>query len=390
MYLLKLHTLIRDSRQLICPPRVIINALGGSRTQSTLSTSDFRQLVTEPTSKFQVYISRSRNPYINLSIEHFLLQNSPAESTVLFLYVNRACVVIGRNQNPWLEVDLRLLRDAPALKTQESLTQQENASEVLLVRRRSGGGTVFHDEGNVNYSVICPTPEFTRDKHVEMVVDAIRKANPRARVNERHDIVIDQGDMLPEGRWPSPSDMHRTAYASRGVPLKVSGSAYKLTRQRSLHHGTCLLASPNLGSIAQYLRSPAKPFMTARGVESVRSPVANIHMVSARAVENIVSEFQLQVVEAFSKMHSIGEEAMVAFSQPNRNSFKPLLDHQAVGYVNDELSKIPEIQAGIEELKVPRQLSEVFSRLLLIPCDTIVKGLDIRTDSAVHIIKSHV
>ena len=255
------------------------------------------------------------------------------------------------------------------------------------MRRRSGGGTVFHDEGNVNYSVICPTADFTRDKHVEMVVQALRKGNPRARVNERHDIVLDQGDVRAEREWPHSSDMHRTAYTSKGVSLKVSGSAYKLTRQRSLHHGTCLLASPNLDSISHYLRSPARPFMIARGVESVRSPTANVFMASACPLENVVSRFQLEVVEAFSKMYSIGDEAIAVYSQPDSNPSRPLRDHRVVGYVNDELSNIPEIQAGIEELKVICQSLEVFLRNLLTSCDTIVTGLDLWTNATVHTIK---
>lgn len=211
---------------------------------------------------------------------------------------------------------------------------------------------MFHDEGNVNYSVICPTAEFTRDKHVEMVVQAIRKANPRARVNERHDVVIDQGGILAEGNRPRPNDMHRTAYASGGVaPLKVSGSAYKLTRQRSLHHGTCLLASPNLEIISRFLDSPAKPFMKARGVESVRSPIGNVYEQSDHVVEDIVSKLKYDVVEAFSNMYSICEEGIAGITQPGI-SYSSLCSHQISGYVNDELARIPEIQAGIEELKV--------------------------------------
>ncbi len=233
------------------------------------------------------------------------------------------------------------------------MIQPDSPTGIALVRRRSGGGAVFHDEGNVNYSVICPTAEFTRDKHAEMVVRAIRKINPRARVNERHDIVIDQGDVLEEGDRPHPGDMHRTVYASGGVaPLKVSGSAYKLTRQRSLHHGTCLLTSPNLETISRYLRSPAKPFMKARGVESVRSPIGNVYEKLECAVEDAILQFQLGVVEAFSNLYGVGEEAFAGLTQPCTRLASQFYEHKAVGYVNDELVNISEIQAGIQELKV--------------------------------------
>ena len=222
--------------------------------------SELARAASDPSNKSQIYISGSRNPYLNLSIEHYLLQKTPADSMVLFLYTNRPSVVIGRNQNPWVEVNLGLLGSGPL--------------SVDLVRRRSGGGTVFHDEGNVNYCVICPTQSFNRDKHAEMVVRALHKlAVTSAEVNERHDIVLGNNQ---EG--------------SR--PLKVSGSAYKLTRLRSLHHGTCLLSSPNIERIGSYLRSPAKPFIKARGVDSVSSPIANIHVPNADFEQSVTREFR--------------------------------------------------------------------------------------------------
>jgi lipoate-protein ligase A len=158
----------------------------------------------------------------------------------------------------------RNLQDAP----------NPHNEDVLLVRRRSGGGTVFHDEGNVNYSVICPPAVFDRDKHAEMVVRALRSLGVETtRVNERHDIVLDT-----EG--PSGQETY-----------KISGSAYKLTRLRSLHHGTCLLSSPNLAGIGQYLRSPASPYITARGVESVRSKIRNVGLENHDFEEAVVAEF---------------------------------------------------------------------------------------------------
>src|SRR6478609_9054917 len=59
-----------------------------------------------PSSKTQIYLSRSRDPFVNLSVEHHLLQTTPPDSTILLLYTNSPCVVFGRNQNPWLEVNL--------------------------------------------------------------------------------------------------------------------------------------------------------------------------------------------------------------------------------------------------------------------------------------------
>ncbi|RDA83594.1 hypothetical protein CP532_2864 [Ophiocordyceps camponoti-leonardi (nom. inval.)] len=225
----------------------------GPRSYRRLST----EAASDPANTAQVYLSRCRDPHVNLAVEHHLLRTTAPTSTVLLLYVNEPCVVIGRNQNPWLETNLARLAD----------------KGISLVRRRSGGGTVFHDLGNVNYSVICPTADFDRDRHAHMVVRALAALGRRARVNERHDIVLDDG----------------------GHPYKISGSAYKLTRLRSLHHGTCLLRSPNLGIISGLLRSPAEPFIKARGVESVRSKVANVDLAN--------EDFEAAVVDQFRAMY---------------------------------------------------------------------------------------
>ncbi|KAK4102511.1 hypothetical protein N658DRAFT_447053 [Parathielavia hyrcaniae] len=287
----------------------------------------YTQNLTRPA---QIYRSTSTDPYLNLSIEHHLLQRSHPDSTVLFLYTNRPSVVIGRNQNPWLEVNLHALRQGlppppRPLPTPSPPSQNlpqpkpiEQASRndppIALVRRRSGGGTVFHDAGNANWSVICPPPAFDRDKHAEMVVRALRRllstsasASPgkkkKVRVNERHDIVMDDDDHLDEegvgGRVTKST-------------FKVSGSAYKLTRSRSLHHGTCLLASENLGRVGRLLRSPAEGYIKARGVESVRSPIRNVGLRGDEFADAVVREFRSMYGNADGREVFVGEEEALA------------------------------------------------------------------------------
>lgn len=327
----------------------------------------WKDLVGRWRSKHQIYISHSHNPFLNLSIEHYLLQNSHPDSTVLFLYRNAPCIVIGRNQNPWLEVNfeevqrLRRLEVAPGDTAAHSALASQGWKDISLVRRRSGGGTVVHDLENLNTSVICPRKDFTRDKHSEIVTQAIREINPRARVNERHDIVLDQGNLLAEKDWPDQKDMHRSNFKPEGVngpPLKVSGSAYKITTQRALHHGTCLLTSPNLSRISQLLHSPARPFIKARGVDSVRAPVGNIsNDLTARI--SIRQTFERVLIKAFVKAHGIESDACSNLYYPYSN-----LDNTGwtsgnkelvTGYVGEELYGIPEIWQGESELKVRRR-----------------------------------
>jgi lipoate-protein ligase A len=296
------------------------------RTHARRPYSLFTENLSNPAHKLQSYVSRSSDPYLNLSIEDHILRKSPPDSTVLFLYVNRPCVVIGRNQNPWTEVNLGILNAATDSKELKD-TEPPGIGAVDIVRRRSGGGTVFHDEGNLNWSITCPRSEFTRDKHAEMVVRALRKQGiERSRVNERHDIVLDQGH---EKRPSDPEDTHRTPYTvDEGIPkpLKVSGSAYKLTRQRALHHATTLLESPNLHIISQYLRSPAKHNIEAKGVESVSSPVSNIGLD--------LKAYQKRLQEVFAETYaSVGKIDIV----------------ETVG---DEYLNIPDIRKGYDELRV--------------------------------------
>jgi lipoate-protein ligase A len=261
----------------------------------------------------QSYISRSSDPYINLSIEHYLLQKSHPDSSILFLYVNRPSIILGRNQNPWLEVNLNLLTAAqtPSGTAPRIENEPPGLGDVDLVRRRSGGGTVFHDSGNVNWTVISPSGSFTRDKHAEMVTRALRSCGiSRSRVNERHDIVLDQGTSSHDGPWGPDCDTHSTPWQSSSIrALKVSGSAYKLTRNRALHHGTALLNSPNLQVIPSYLRSPAKRFIKGRSVDSVSSPVGNILLDNERFIGNVQREFGV-LYDGAGEVVELGEECL--------------------------------------------------------------------------------
>ncbi|KAI9761143.1 MAG: hypothetical protein M4579_001190 [Chaenotheca gracillima] len=327
------------------PPYTALSGQQRRNYAKAVSPNDFAHLVSAPTSQIQAFISRSTDPYVNLSIEHFLLQKTPASSKVLFLYTNRPCVVIGRNQNPWVEANLHLLKSGTTPQAREPEASNKlgeaDAAAVWLVRRRSGGGAVFHDEGNVNYSVICPTAEFSRDKHAEMVVRALRRLGvDRARVNERHDIVLDQGEATSA---PNPDDCHKTPYTLREGhytprPLKASGSAYKLTRLRALHHGTCLLQSPNLGDLSRYLRSPSRPYIKARGVESVSSPVGNTFLSKEAFEQAIVSEFgSMYGLESTPEISEYGDTE-------SREGW-------IAGLVDDSYCNVPDIAKGVAELK---------------------------------------
>ncbi|KKK15592.1 hypothetical protein P175DRAFT_0461891 [Aspergillus ochraceoroseus IBT 24754] len=293
------------------------------RFNSSFTSDHFAQLAASPSSLHQIYQSLSTDPYVNLSIEHFLLQHAPPESRILFLYVNRPCVVIGRNQNPWLETNLTVLQNDRA--------GDNNGDEPVFVRRRSGGGAVFHDAGNLNYSVISPRTTFTRNKHAEMMVRALHRIGAvNTSVNGRHDIVM-----------------------TTDRPRKISGSAFKLTRHRALHHGTCLLDSPNIDILGSFLRSPARDYIKAMGVESVRSPVANV----SSSLGDSLPPFSIQtviasVMEEFARLYQTNPDAVRRAQRAHAN--EPELhagDDWVVGAVGDTLAyREPEIRKGLDEL----------------------------------------
>jgi lipoate-protein ligase A len=147
-------------------------------------------------------------------------------------------------QNPWREANLPLLR-------------QHN---IPLIRRKSGGGTVFHDIGNTNYTVFMPRSEFSRTKHLHMIVKALEMLDIPADVNARHDIIV----RVP--KRPSASDTVTSDSSEAGndtgerkseefEEYKISGSAYKVVSDRAYHHGTMLIDS-DLKGLGMFLKAP--------------------------------------------------------------------------------------------------------------------------------------
>ncbi|KAH8843897.1 hypothetical protein MCOR27_000204 [Pyricularia oryzae] len=274
--------------------------------------------------KLQIYLSTEKDPYLNLAAEQHLLEVSHPSSTVLFMYINRPSVIIGRSQNPWLEVNLgRLGSGLPRLSAKQDEEEAQQHVPVSLVRRRSGGGTVFHDHGNVNWSVIFPTAEFDRDRHAEMVVRALRDriGVPTVRVNDRHDIVM---------------DVPRKPFSEENKTFKVSGSAYRVTRVRSLHHGTCLVHSPYVDQIGPLLRPPmAGSYLKTRGAGSVRSPVRNVSGgTQFDEVAFGTPFFQAMVIDEFKETYS-------HLSGPG---------NELVYSIGPSVMTIPDVEKGYKEL----------------------------------------
>ncbi|KAK6203272.1 uncharacterized protein RJT21DRAFT_25886 [Scheffersomyces amazonensis] len=213
-----------------------------------------------------VFVSKLSNPYINLAIEDYIYHKMPKPEDInvnynrLMFYVNSPCVVIGKNQNPWKEVNLPLL----------------NSLSIPLVRRRSGGGTVVHDLGNVNYSFMTTKEKFDRFTFANLVTNAVNSipgSKYSIEVNERGDIT--------------------TKSSQDGINYKVSGSAYKLSKGKSYHHGTMLLNSrlDILGKLLHRDESKLGIVDASNSIDSVKSKVTNLELTQEQFIQYVSDKF---------------------------------------------------------------------------------------------------
>ncbi|HEX5579976.1 MAG TPA: lipoate--protein ligase [Gemmatimonadaceae bacterium] len=172
---------------------------------------------------------------VNLALEEHVFRTKPSDDDALLFYVNAPSIIIGRNQNTIEEI-------APDVVAER---------DIRVVRRVSGGGAVYHDLGNLNFSVMTPevTGRFNRYDHfTKPVIEVLREMGVPAELSGRNDI-------LAGGR-------------------KISGNAQFATSTRMFSHGTLLFDS-NLDDVTAALR-PKAGKVESKGVKSIRSRVANI------------------------------------------------------------------------------------------------------------------
>lgn len=176
--------------------------------------------------------SCSTNPYQNLAYEESMLRHMEKGECILFLWQNQNTVVIGRNQNCFAECSPQKLK-------------QDN---VLLARRRSGGGAVYHDLQNLNFSFLAHRSLYSVERQTEVILQAVRKIGiPAVRTG--------RNDLETEGR-------------------KFSGNAYYHAGEFCCHHGTLLLHADR-ERMARYLKVSDEK-LSAKGVRSVKGRVAGL------------------------------------------------------------------------------------------------------------------
>ncbi|MFW6250409.1 MAG: lipoate--protein ligase [Alkalispirochaetaceae bacterium] len=206
--------------------------------------------------EIRVLRSEITNPWFNLATEDWIFRELDPRQHVLFLWRNADTVVIGRHQNPWKECKVQKMEE----------------DDVYLARRQSGGGAVFHDLGNSNFTFLSAKERYNQEDNFRIIINALGRLGIPAEKSGRNDILV-------KGR-------------------KVSGSAFKHTKERSFHHGT-LLIDADLTRLQDYL-NPRKAKLISKGIDSVRSRVANLNEYVPGLNHDQICE---AVMEAFFDYH---------------------------------------------------------------------------------------
>ncbi|MDE5423162.1 lipoate--protein ligase [Ancylomarina sp. DW003] len=205
------------------------------------------------------YISKSKHAAFNQATEEYFLKNF--EEDFYMLYRNKAAVIIGKHQNALAEINLN--------KCEEQ--------DVEVIRRLSGGGTVFHDEGNLNYCFISKGKKgelINFRKYSQPVIDVLQSLNVNAKFEGKSDLTIDG--------------------------MKFSGNASHIYRSKVMQHGTMLFSS-DLNRLNSLLKVNPLKFKD-RGVRSIRSRVTNIsdHLSSPLKIDELQNEIIKHMLNQFS------------------------------------------------------------------------------------------
>lgn len=206
----------------------------------------------------KIYISDSFDVYNNLAVEKYFLDSVRDDCCILYLWQNKSTVVIGRNQNPHAEFDL-------------VAAEKENIS---VARRLSGGGCVFHDLGNLNFTFISHQKNYDLNKNMQVIQSACQMAGIDTEISGRNDI-------LAYGR-------------------KFSGNAFYHSGERFYHHGTIMICTDI--EKMQKLLTPTKAKLQSKGIKSVSSRVINLCELSSDLTCDMMIK---HMIAAFEKVYGL-------------------------------------------------------------------------------------
>ena len=249
-------------------------------------------------SRLQVIISPQYDPFLNRAVEHYLTERQEEGVVTMYLWKNQRTVVIGYNQNPYAECNVKLLLDDGG----------------HLMRRGTGGGAVYHDLGNINFSFIADKETYDVRKQLSVIQDALLAYGLKTEISGRNDLTC-------EGR-------------------KFSGNAFSKGKN-NLHHGTILIKTD--GAMMQRYLIVDKAKLLKNGVKSVASRVINL----SELVPDLTSESIKQpLIASFEKVY--GGKAQLL-------DFDTFINKREVQAIREEISSHDFLFGRWEQFKTTKK-----------------------------------
>ncbi|QBF34329.1 lipoate--protein ligase [Mycoplasmopsis phocirhinis] len=217
----------------------------------------------------KIYRIKQTSPYITLPLENIILNDPDVTGDVLILYQHDNAIIIGNNQNAHEEINRQYVID----------------KDIKLARRKSGGGAVYHDMGNINFSFITDyNKQSSYERFLAPIIGFLRSLGLNAEFHGRNDVHVNGA--------------------------KISGNAQYLSKNRIVSHGT-ILYNVDLTKLSNAL-NPARIKYESKGIQSVRARVTNVYDELKNKMD--VEEFITKLIQYFVE-HNNGEVVEIPYDK---------------------------------------------------------------------------
>lgn len=230
------------------------------------------------------YVSNTLDPTYNIATEYYLFHQY--KQPVFYLWINGPSIVVGKHQNTIEEINAKFVKE----------------NDIEVCRRVSGGGTVYHDEGNLNYTIISNDEQRKIDYETfsRPIINALENMGVHASSNSRSSIMVDG--------------------------FKICGHAQYINKKRTMHHG-CLLFDSDLTVLEKAL-IVSKDKIKSKGVKSVRAQVKNISEFLDK--ETTMDDFKTFIKDSI--MEAYGHIEEVIFSEEDHEAIESLRKEKFTGW----------------------------------------------------------